>query len=202
MNYTDILSKLPKAATQRTIEVSEVELIARATSMGKRGYVHNAKTLEALEAYLGGYGILLSGGIGIGKTFFFQTVEDRPIEILSFNRCHLFKYEQLGRFLEETIAKDIVLDDIGWDAELANNFGTKFETLQVVLDYRLTCSKARTHITTNLSNDELCNKYDAHLVDRIYQLCKCFAMPKCESKREAQPNEIYLRNKKYARTYK
>lgn len=178
--------------------VTEEELWRKASAMQRRGYVHTEASLDALMAYLQGYGVLLSGGIGVGKTFFFKTVNAEPIAVLSFNQCNLWKFDKLDEWLAAHRGEEVVLDDIGWDASQGNNYGTRFEVLQVVLDNRLGCP-ARTHVTTNCTNEELIAKYDAHLIDRIYQLCKCFVMPPAESRREAQVNEVYLRNRAYAR---
>ena len=141
----------------------------------------------------------LSGGMGIGKTFFFQTLNPEPMPVLSFNQCFLWKYEDLGEWLDSLASRDIVLDDIGWETGRASNFGTRFDTLQVVLDARLRAGRARTHITTNCTNDELVEKYDPHVVDRIYECCKCFVLPPAESKREALVDYTYLRNAEYNR---
>ena len=199
MDFAGILKSLPAVTVRQPNEVSRDELIAKARAMARRGYVHSEETLAALEAYLQGYGVLLSGGLGIGKSLFFETVNPEPIKVLSFNRCHLWTADQLGDWLDQNVGNEIVCDDIGWDAEKARNYGQRFETLQYVLDARLTMSGCRTHFTTNLTNEELIGKYDAHLVDRIYQLCKCFALPPQESRREATVFWSYIRNRSYER---
>jgi len=203
MDYESILKGLrtrPTLGRTPLHIVTEEELERKAFAMQRRGYVHNEHTLKALTAYLNGYGILLSGGIGVGKTCFFERVNPEPISFLSFNRCHLWKYDKLEEWLEDHRNEEVVLDDIGYDTEKASNYGLKFEALQVALDYRLTESEARTHITTNMTNDELIARYDPHLVDRIYQLCRCFALPPQESRREAEPNAYYIRNTNYAQS--
>ena len=197
-DFASVLKSLPKYHRRPPREVPAAELAAKAEAMARRGYRHTEKSLEILEAYLQGYGVLISGGLGSGKSFFFETVEPEPIWQLSFNVCHLWKYDQLDEWFESTVNRDVVLDDIGWDADKSNNYGTKFEVLQIALDERLRQS-GRTHITTNLTNDELIGKYDPHLIDRIYQLCKCFTLPQCESHRDAFPNWRYVENLKRAR---
>lgn len=193
----DILCRLPNFRTPKAKDVTHEELFTKARAMARRGYAHNADTLKVLEAYLQGYGILLSGGVGIGKTYFFERVNPEPIAVLSFNVAHLWKYEQLAEWLDEHRHEEIVLDDIGWDADKATNYGQRFETLQVALDDRLNRTSYRTHVTTNLTNDELLAKYDVHLVDRVYQLCKCFALNYADSRREATPNGQYFQDIKY-----
>lgn len=198
MDYNELLKEIPVYRRRQAPPVTRESLVAKAAAMARRGYIHNATTLEALEAYLQGYGVLLSGGMGIGKTFFFNVLNPEPLPVLSFNQCFLWKYEQLEEWLDRHIAQEIVLDDIGWESGRASNYGTRFDTLQVVLDARL-CHSARTHITTNCTNDELVEKYDPHVVDRIYECCKCFALPSAESQREAKVDYAYLRNIEYNR---
>lgn len=200
MDYAEILKAVPKYHARPPKKIAADALLAKATAMAKRGYFHSEKTLEVLEAYLQGYGILLSGGMGIGKTLFFETVNPEPIAVLSFNRCYLWTADNLGEWLDQHRNEEIVLDDLGWDRrEARKTYGQEFETLQYVLDARLTLSNARTHVTTNNTNDELIARYDEHLVDRLYQLCKCFALPPRESRREATINWTWLNNEEYAR---
>lgn len=199
MDYAELLKDIPVFRRKAPPPVTRERLVAKASAMAKRGYIHTEVSLKALEAYLQGYGVLLSGGMGIGKTFFFQTLNPEPLPVLSFNQCFLWKYEDLGEWLDNHASRDIVLDDIGWETGRASNYGTRFDTLQVVLDARLRVGRARTHITTNCTNDELVEKYDPHVVDRIYECCKCFVLPSAESKREAQVDYTYLRNAEYNR---
>ena len=197
-DISDILAVMPKLAWRKPVKIGKSRLLAKAKAMAGRGFDHSAETLEVLEAYLQGYGVLLSGGVGVGKSYFFECVEPEPLPVLSFNSCALWKYDAISEWLADHRNCDIVLDDVGWDAERGNNYGTKFEVLQIVLDERLR-QNGRTHITTNLTNDELIARYDAHLIDRIYQLCKCFALPSQESRRDARPNWTYIKNQQYAR---
>lgn len=199
MDYAKVLKELSLYHRKAPPAVTQEQLAAKAQAMARRGYVHTEASLKALEAYLQGYGVLLSGGMGIGKTFFFQTLNPEPLPVLSFNQCFLWKYEDLGEWLDNFAGRDIVLDDIGWETGRASNYGTRFDTLQVVLDARLRVGRARTHITTNCTNDELVEKYDPHVVDRIYECCKCFVLPPAESKREALVDYAYLRNAEYNR---
>lgn len=200
-NFAELLKDIPVYHRRKPPEVTREQLVAKATAMARRGYIHSEASLAALEAYLQGYGILLSGGMGLGKTFFFQTLNPQPLPILSFNQCFLWKYEDLGEWLDNFADRDIVLDDIGWESGRASNYGTRFDTLQVVLDARLRVRRARTHITTNCTNDELVEKYDPHVVDRIYECCRCFVLPNAESKRDALVDWAYLRTAEDNRKY-
>ncbi len=62
----------------------------------------------------------------------------------------------------------------------------EFDALLMILNMRdpARC-RFRTHFTTNLTNDELVENFDARVVDRIYGLAKCFRIETEESRREA-----------------
>ena len=81
-----ILESLPQICWRKPVKIGSGQLRAKAKAMAGRGFEHSAKTLEVLEAYLQGYGILLSGGVGVGKSYFFECVEPEPMPVLSFNR--------------------------------------------------------------------------------------------------------------------
>ncbi len=200
LDFDSILRDLPACRRKAPPPVTRDALVAKAAAMARRGYVHTEESLKALAAYLQGYGVLLSGGMGLGKTFFFETVNPEPLPVLSFNQCFLWKYEELAEWLDDRCGSEIVLDDIGWESGRASNYGTRFDALQVALDFRLSHGcHARTHITTNCTSDELVEKYDPHVVDRIYECCRCFVLPNAESRREAQVDYTYLRNAEFRR---
>lgn len=197
IDYNSILRDLVEPPKQREAQVTEEILANKANCMAMRGYIHSYTSLTALECYLRGYGLLLSGPVGVGKTLFFRKVEpDGGVPILPFNSCCLWRYETLEAWLRETANGDIVIDDLGWemthgDKGMARNFGQIYDTLQIVLDFRLRCTSRRTHITTNLDNDGLLRLYDYHLVDRIYGMCKAFVWDaQTSSKRIAKPNRV------------
>lgn len=197
MDYRQILAEVGTDIAQpRVKEVTPDELARRARAMKARGYAHSVVSLKALEAYIQGYGVLLSGPVGTGKTLFFQLVEREPIAELSFGSVALWKYDKLDEWLQEHRYSDIVLDDIGADksgGDGARNFGQRYETLQIVLDARLK-TDYRTHITTNMGSEALIATYDYRLVDRIYQLAKPFVIsPGTVSMRTAKPSATALR---------
>lgn len=198
-SFADILKMVQERT--RNQDVPEVKvtpdcLRRKATAMAERGYMFDEVTLKALEWYLKGYGLLLSGAVGVGKTYFFKKLHPDPLPILSFNQCPLWTYEQLANWMEEHHNEEIVVDDIGWDKSagdgLSRNYGQKYDALQIVLDYRLH-SPHRTHFTTNLDYDGLKSTYDAHLIDRIYELARPVKMNAYVSRRKAKPNAFYVR---------
>lgn len=197
MDYRQILASVgTDIARPRVKTVTPDELARRATAMKTRGYAHSVVTLKALEAYLQGFGVLLSGPVGTGKSMFFDVVEPQPIPVLSFSSVALWRYERLDDWLRDNQYNDIVLDDIGADksgGDGARNYGQRYETLQIVLDARLK-TDYRTHITTNMGSEALIATYDYRLVDRIYELTKPFVIPPgTVSLRAARPSSAALR---------
>lgn len=200
IDFATILSEIPHYTRKAPPPVTAEMLKRKAAAMASRGYIHSETSLKALSAYMHGYGVLLSGGMGIGKTMFFATVNPQPIAMLPFSRCYLWKTDTLDEWLDEHQCDEIVLDDLGIAAARGSNYGVQFDCLQYVLDQRLSDARARTHVTTNCTNEELIERFDARSVDRLYQLCKCFALPEKESRREATVDWRYLKNLEYART--
>lgn len=195
-SINSILAGLPYPPRTQEKLVTPTALQAKAYHMAKRGYIHSRKSLEALEWYMKGYALILTGPVGVGKTMFFKCVEpDNEVRILPFNSCALWDYRELRDWLLATRNSDIVIDDIGWERAvgdgLARNYGQKYDALQIVLDYRLNLSAYRTHMTTNLNNEQLGRAYDAHLIDRICELCKGISWDINEpSRRTAKPNAL------------
>lgn len=193
-----ILGSLPFPKEPKEAPVTPTALRLKAAHMAERGYIHSRKSLEALELYLKGYALLLSGPVGVGKTEFFRKVEpDGGVVRLPFNSCTLWDYDTLRSFLVDTKNRDIVIDDLGWERAvgdgISRSWGVKYDALQVILDYRLNLA-TRTHVTTNLSNDDLIKAYDYHLVDRIYELCKPVVWNTNEpSRRCAKPNALAVK---------
>ena len=197
MDYRQILASVGTDIVKPRVKtVTPDELVSHARAMKARGYAHSVVSLKALEAYMQGYGILLSGPVGTGKTLFFKLVEREPIEELSFSSVALWKYDRLEEWLNEHRYCDIVLDDVGADksgGDGARNFGQRYETLQIVLDARLK-TDYRTHITTNMGSEALISTYDYRLVDRIYELTKPFVIPPgTVSLRAARPSTAAIR---------
>lgn len=173
---------LPKVA-----EVRDETLTRRINDMAARGYIFNAVTIEAMIAYLQGYGVLLSGRVGVGKTHFFRMLGD-DIVILNVSEANGWLQSEVEDWIEYTRGRDVMLDDIGSGGAKARDYGREYDALLMILNARepYRC-KRRTHFTTNLTNDQLVDTFDARVVDRIYGLAKCFRLPDLESMREASP---------------
>ena len=63
-----LLKKLERKPRKlETIPFTAEEFEAIATKMANLGYIHTKTSLEALKAYMSGYGLLLMGDVGTGK---------------------------------------------------------------------------------------------------------------------------------------
>ena len=173
---------LPKVA-----EVSDETLTRRINNMAARGYIFNPVTIEAMIAYLQGYGVLLSGSVGVGKTLFFRCASPE-IVIQDMGEMVGWKQNEVREWLDFCRDREVLIDDIGCGGSKAKDFGREYDALLMVLNARdpYRC-RYRTHFTTNLTNDQLVEGFDARVVDRIYGMARCFRLPDEESRREAAP---------------
>lgn len=194
----EILAKLrTPTCEERAAEVSAARLTAWAQEMATRGYRHSEETLEALRLYLAGYGLLLMGGVGTGKTHFFQTV-GAVLRAQGRYRPAIFrmmdtvgrKVDDVREYFNEMSGSELVLDDIGAEPTF-NEYGNRWDILPWLIEMRLAAS-GRTHFTTNLSPDELERRYGARTVDRLHEMAASVAF-KGKSNRRTTPNAGVVR---------
>ena len=169
------------------IDVGEAELVARASEMARRGYRSSRESLDALKAYLEGYGILLSGDVGTGKTRFFDALGG--IEKVSMIDLYAHQLDEIVEIVGGLRHREIVVDDIGQEAVYCN-YGCRMDILPWLIEKRAE-SKMRTHFTTNLTGDELAKRYGARVFDRIYATCRMFRFSG-KSMRETMANSAFV----------
>ena len=157
--------------------VPKIATLAR--TMQGLGYAHTDKSLEALARYSLGYGIGITGGVGTGKTYFFETLRTaltrlRPqahytLPDLRIVRLWEFSKNHIGEILDyfaNLYRTDIVLDDLGCEG-MFNDYGEKYFLITRLLDDRCN-SIARTCWTTNLDGKGLADYYDDdRIIDRL-----------------------------------
>ena len=202
-----LLKKLERKPRKlETIPFTAEEFEAIATKMANLGYIHTKTSLEALKAYMSGYGLLLMGDVGTGKTLFFKALFKalEPSDSLEQLNRKLRNEEPQICYMRETVGMDfddiescitdldyqeVLFDDIGVEV-IANDWGRKFELVPWLVDLRVNKSR-RTHFTTNLSADQLLERYGARTIDRLHALTKVFEF-KGESRRRTIPNRAAL----------
>ena len=117
----DILAQLQApSCEERAAAVTAERLTKWARETTAHGYRHSEESLEALRLYLAGYGLLLMGGVGTGKTYFFKTI-GAVLRSLGRTRPAIFtmmdtvgrKVDEVREYFNEMAGQEIVLDDIG-----------------------------------------------------------------------------------------
>ena len=194
----DILAKLQApSCEERAAAVTAERLTKWAREMTARGYRHTEESLEALRLYLAGYGLLLMGGVGTGKTHFFRTVgavlraygKARPAIFTMMDTVGR-KVDDVREYFNEMAGQEIVLDDIGAEPTF-NEYGNRWDILPWLLEMRMAAS-GRTHFTTNLSPAELEKRYGARTVDRLHEMAASVAYTG-RSNRRTTPNAGVVR---------
>lgn len=135
----------------------------------ERGYEPSKESLKALLSYMKGYGVMLAGGVGTGKTMFFRSLKVK-VETLSPLRMLPIRLEDIAERIRDLDGSEVVVDDIGAEP-VYNNFGSRLDLLPWLVEERL-AAKGRTHFTTNLPPEDLAERYGARVMDRIRELCK------------------------------
>lgn len=149
-------------------KVPKSELIAYSRWMGEvKGYQPSEQSLFALLDYLKGYGLFLMGDVGTGKTMFFRCLKS-DIKIFSLLRLMAKPLNDITQLLEDLQFDEVVIDDIGAEP-VYNNYGSRLDLLPWVVEQRYE-SNMRTHFTTNLSAEELKNRYGVRVLDRLKEL--------------------------------
>jgi len=194
----DILAQLrAPSCEERAAEVTEKRLAAWARQMSALGYRHTERTLEALRLYLAGYGLLLMGGVGTGKTHFFRTLGEVRARHGMARHVVYAMMDTVGRKVDEVRAfftgaarAEVVLDDIGAEPTF-NEYGNRWDILPWLIEMRM-AAPGRTHFTTNLSPAELERRYGARTVDRIHEMAASVSYAG-GSNRRTRPNAGIVR---------
>lgn len=124
-----------------------------------------------------GKGLLLAGSCGTGKTCvmagvirpLFNIVHHRNIYIMSAQELSRMKETNLNQYIRESWA--YMIDDVGAEFQ-RNDYGSKRIPLNEILDDAERNFKP-VFITTNLSYNEIQERYGDRAADRIAGLCKC-----------------------------
>ena len=203
LDYDEMLKKLERKPKEiETIPFTQEKFEEVAGKMADLGYIHSKASLEALEAYMSGYGLLLIGDVGTGKTFFFETLIKALTPSDDFERSmwefggaspHIFymrktigmAFDDIEEAVTDLNQRDVIFDDIGVEV-VANDWGRKFELVPWLVDLRLN-REPRSHFTTNLSADQILERYGARTVDRLHALVKVVEF-RGESHRQTLPN--------------
>lgn len=165
------------------VDISDDEILDRASEMAKHGYSFDSVSIDALKAYLEGYGVLISGDVGTGKTSFFKAIG--KIRVVTMVDLYANPLDEIVEIVDRMNDEEIVVDDIGTEP-VYSNYGCKMDILPWLIERR-SKSEMRTHYTTNLNGDALTKRYGARVFDRMYETCKMFKFAGT-SRRELKAN--------------
>jgi len=131
-------------------------------------------------------GLLLSGGVGCGKTMalkaifpnacFYDLTDSTELDLLT-------PYEGYDDHLERSMVKwwaitarrSIILDDIG-NEPIKNDYGTRVDVLANFImkwnteNYKVCREKVRLFGTTNLTIEQLIERYGNRITDRLFEM--------------------------------
>jgi hypothetical protein len=133
-----------------------------------------------LDGSCSGKGLMLfSKTYGQGKTLFFEIVYSRVLRKLKIKYWRTITAKDLrvlytskgilevDKLIE---CKNLFIDDLGEEEETGKNYGDEMNVLRYVILKRYEMwinNGSKLHLTTNLSIQEIANKYDAKVADRL-----------------------------------
>jgi DNA replication protein DnaC len=155
-----------------------------------------SKIIDLLEK--GKEGILLCGEIGSGKTFLMKMIQkvmtpnERYRIINTIDLVTDFKTngeDALGKYVD----KKIFFDDLGFEQK-GVHFGDKVDCIDYIANKRFiefTDNGVLTFFATNLKKEQIKERYDSRIYDRILGMCVPVVL-KGQSKRSYRYSDITL----------
>lgn len=131
-------------------------------------------------------GLIVSGTPGTGKTVRFQFIADRlGIKMITAHevvRCLLIDGEEgLRELCRLDISRynsvphhyyDLIIDDIGAEPTEQIVYGTRFNAIADIIERRyLIFPEWKTHFSTNLTEEQLKDRYGERVFSRINEMC-------------------------------
>jgi hypothetical protein len=139
--------------------------------LSERGYVCDAQHVAVIIAYLQGFGLLLTGAAGAGKTYFVRSL---GVHLVTAEYIAMaFGIEGVEEFNGYYDGREICIDDLGAEP-VARNFGAVDDVLRRIIAHRCERQKGRTHITTNMESGEVLARYGDRTMSRILGMCQPF----------------------------
>lgn len=190
-----ILEKITPGITREeakpAVRANVVEWFAK--KMTEAGYDFTEDTLAILLDYLKGYNLWLFGNVGVGKTFFFDCMNqvrnirgtDRIIK-LSMIETQGWNMDDAREWANDSRDNDVLIDDVGAEP-IMNHFGQKVEVFPYLLEKRMQLTLRRTHITSNLGGADILKRYDRRISDRFTQMFKPYQIKAKRSRRKLSP---------------
>ena len=160
---------------------TDAEVAAEIVRLGGHGYIPSESIIEPVRAYLSGYGLLLSGDAGVGKTLLMRNL---GVHLCVADEITEWGLSRIRWWYDWTDGYEICIDDLGSERVVAE-YGAKDDLLKAVLAHRADSQKGKTHITTNLDAEEIAHRYGDRVLSRILGMCKPFRL-EGKNRREAR----------------
>ena len=148
--------------------VTDTAVAAEITRLAVQGYRPSEQIVSAVRDYLAGYGVILTGPAGVGKTMLMTCLHSR---IRNVEEITGYGLRQIGIWYEWTDGTDFTIDDLGAESTSAE-YGAKDDLMKLVIAHRAERQKGRTCITTNLTADEIAERYGDRTLSRILGMCR------------------------------
>ena len=176
--FDDVMNRLndfmPRQPAEKPV-VSPKTLENAAKWMMKFGYEFNKHTLKILEDYLKGYNLYICGGVGKGKTYFFDCMSRfrksrgmTGIQKLSMIETQGWTMTMAREWLDEMRDYDVLIDDLGTEPVM-KSWGQTAEVFPYILERRMNIQNRRTHVTSNMSILDIRDRYGERIKDRFVQ---------------------------------
>ena len=180
--YVKVISdKMNAERVERTMATDEC-VLDRIEELAAHGYIPSDCIIEPIRAILSGYGVLLTGKAGAGKTFLMR---EMGVRIYSATRLAEWGLSKIAGWYEWWDGKEVCIDDIGTE-HIVSEYGAKEDIVKQVISHRCERQEATTHITTNLNSAEISARYGDRTLSRMLGMCKPFAIDG-ENRRTAKP---------------
>lgn len=193
--FADMVKKLAESFVSAEVkppQVKESVLEFYAMKMVGLGYEMSRTSLQILCEYLKGYNLWLCGTVGVGKTYFFETMsrlrrarEMEPIVKLSMIETQGWTMDDASQWAREAAECDVLIDDVGAEPML-NHYGEKVEVFPYLLELRMQ-TRMRTHLTSNLAPKDILRRYDRRVADRFVQMFRMVEIKSKDSRRKLAP---------------
>ena len=167
-------------------QVSEADVARLLLLIGERGYIPTAATIPVLRDYAAGYGIMLHGDVGHGKTFLLKCL---GVRIWGADEICDYGLRHIQEWYEDTNGLQICIDDIGAEMTVCE-YGARDDLLKAVITHRAERQRGITHCTTNLDSAAIIERYGDRIMSRLLGMCKPHRIvsPTGLSMRRAVPN--------------
>lgn len=171
-------------------ELKQCVLEKFACVMAQVGYDLTPNTVEIMSDYLKGYNLLICGLVGVGKTYFFDCINRirksrgfGPIIKLSMIDTQGWDMDTARDWIFSHKGEDLLIDDVGTEPKM-KSWGQEAELFPYLLEKRMQLTNRRTHLTTNMSMDEMKARYGLRVRDRFDQMFKIEVITSRKSKRK------------------